>query len=31
VEVIGLEEYPEREVLEAINICPADCIDWEYI
>ena len=31
VEVIELEEYPEDEVLEAINICPADCIGWEYI
>jgi len=31
VEVIELEEYPEEEILEAINICPADCICWEYI
>jgi len=31
VEVIELEEYPEEEVLEAINICPGDCIGWEYI
>jgi len=31
VEVMELEEYPEKEVIEAINICPADCIGWEYI
>lgn len=31
VEVIELEKYPAEELLEAINICPADCIGWEYI
>jgi ferredoxin len=31
IEVIELDEYPEEEVLEAINICPGDCIGWEYI
>jgi len=31
VEVVELGEYPEEEVLEAINICPADCIGWEFI
>ena len=31
VEVIELGEYPEEKVREAINICPADCIGWEYI
>jgi ferredoxin len=30
VEVIELEEYPEEEVREAINMCPADCIGWLY-
>ena len=31
VEVIELEEYPEEDVQEVMNICPADCIGWEYI
>ena len=30
VEVVELEEYPEEEVGEAINMCPADCIGWDY-
>ena len=29
IEVIDLPEYPEDEVLEAIAICPSDCITWE--
>ena len=30
IEVVERDEYPEEEILEAINICPADCIGWEY-
>lgn len=29
IEVIESDEYPEKEVDEAIKICPADCIEWE--
>ncbi len=29
LEVIDLEEYPQKDVDEAIKICPADCIFWE--
>ncbi len=29
IEVLDLDEYPEKEVDEAIKICPADCIEWE--
>jgi len=29
VEVIEADEYPRREVDEAIVICPANCIAWE--
>lgn len=31
IEVFDLEEYPEEAVQEAIKMCPADCIGWEYI
>ena len=31
IEVSDLEEYPEEAVQEAIKMCPADCIGWEYI
>ena len=29
IEVVDLEEYPEKEVEEAIKNCPARCIAWE--
>jgi len=29
IEVIDLYHYPEKEVSQAISICPADCIAWE--
>jgi ferredoxin len=29
IEVADLPNYPEKEVEEAISICPADCISWE--
>ena len=29
LEVDDLEEYPEAEIMEAISLCPADCITWE--
>lgn len=29
IEVAECEEYPEREIQEAINICPRGCIRWE--
>ena len=29
VDVVGLEEYPEELVAEAIKNCPKDCISWE--
>lgn len=29
IEVAELDSYPEREVDEAIKLCPADCIYWE--
>ena len=31
IEVMDLPDYPEEDVQEAINICPADCITWEDI
>lgn len=30
IEVADLEAYPEGEVQEAIKLCPADCISWEF-
>ena len=29
VEVIGMAEYPESDVNEAIKNCPVDCIFWD--
>ncbi len=29
IEVVDMEEYPEKDVDEAIKICPVDCIYWE--
>ena len=29
IEVIGLTNYPESDVNEAIKYCPVDCIFWE--
>ena len=29
IEVVELKRYPEKEVNEAIVLCPADCIEWE--
>jgi ferredoxin len=29
IEVMEIEDYPEEEVLEAIKLCPADCIGLE--
>jgi len=29
IEVIDLLEYPEDELMEAISMCPADCITLE--
>jgi ferredoxin len=31
IEIADLHEYPEDEIREAINICPADCIIWEEV
>lgn len=31
IEVMELSEYPEDCVREAINVCPADCIEWERV
>ena len=31
IEVIELPEFPEDCVIEAISICPADCITWDSI
>ena len=28
IEVAELQKYPEDDVREAINMCPADCIAW---
>lgn len=28
IEVVDLAEYPQKEVDEAIKICPVDCITW---
>lgn len=30
IEVMELEEYPEDQVAEAMAVCPADCIDWDF-
>lgn len=29
MEVLDLDSYPEDCVDEAINCCPADCIQWQ--
>ena len=29
IEVADLSEYPEEQIMEAISMCPADCISWE--
>jgi len=29
IEVMDLSEYPEDEILEAMSVCPSDCITWE--
>ena len=29
IEVADLAIYPEKEIDEAIKLCPASCIDWE--
>lgn len=29
IEVMDVEDYSEEEVLEAIKLCPADCIHLE--
>jgi ferredoxin len=29
IEVIDLAQYPEEELMEAISMCPADCITLE--
>jgi ferredoxin len=29
IEVADLSEYPEEEIQEVINMCPAACITWE--
>jgi ferredoxin len=31
IEVKDLPEYPEEDLLEAISVCPADCISLEEI
>jgi ferredoxin len=31
IEVVDLSEYPEKEVQEAISMCPAECITWEEV
>jgi ferredoxin len=31
IEVIDLPEYPEEDILEAISVCPAECISLEEI
>jgi len=31
IEVVDLPEYPEDDVQEAMNMCPADCITWEEV
>ena len=31
IEVRDQSEYPEKDVLEAISVCPADCINLEEI
>jgi len=29
VEVVNLDEYPEKDVNEVIKTCRGDCISWE--
>ena len=29
IEVTDLMQYPEKEVQEAMAMCPADCIAWD--
>lgn len=29
IEVVDIDQYPKKEVDEAIMICPVDCIQWE--
>jgi ferredoxin len=31
IEVLDLPDYPEEEILEAIAMCPADCITWDKV
>ena len=31
IEIKDLSEYPEEDILEAISVCPADCINLEEI
>lgn len=31
IEVVDLDQYPEKDVQEALSICPADCITWEEV
>ena len=31
IEVLDLPAYPEKEIDEAIMMCPADCIAWDKI
>lgn len=29
IEIADLDSYPEKEVAEAIKLCPVSCIHWE--
>jgi len=29
IEIIDLQEYPEKDIDEAIMLCPEDCISWQ--
>ena len=29
IEVIDLDRYPEKEIREAMSMCPSDCILWD--
>ncbi|MBW1636416.1 MAG: ferredoxin [Deltaproteobacteria bacterium] len=31
VEVVDMDDYPQKDVDEAIKNCPQDCISWERI
>jgi ferredoxin len=31
IEVADLSQYPEEEILEAMSLCPADCITWQEV